>query len=208
MGPSKGGKSSSILLTCPQPVIVINGDGKDALVSAKNLGAEFTALRVTDNRTWSKAVNYACDLVEAGEAATVVVDTITLVMDTLYEELREEMALNWDFWQELYDRVMDSYRALLDIDAHLFVVAHHIPSSGTDDDVVGIMPAIPGKAKSRIPAMVNDWIWLDVNTKKDPIRGFLLGPQKNWSGSGRNIKGSKRIPADVGVLFEELGIKP
>ena len=185
MGPSKGGKTTAVLRTAPGPIVVLNGDNPDALIPARRMGAKFTAVDCTNQQEWRKGCNYAYDLAEAGEVATVVVDTITLLVDKIYEQLKNDLT-GFELWNEIYDSVMDPFRTLMDMNAHLFVVAHHIPSD-SDQDIVGVMPAIPGKLKVRIPAMVNDWIWLDVITKRDPPCSFLLGPQKNWTGGGRGV---------------------
>jgi hypothetical protein len=58
-----------------------------------------------------------------------------------------------------------------------------------------------------LPALLDDWIMLEVDPASGK-RNFLLGPQKNWTASGRNIKRSCVIEADVKLLFKELGINP
>lgn len=202
LGPAKSGKTTSIVTTAPKPVI-INCDGQSALKYPAKKGAEFLAFDAHTRAEWKKAVGNAIKCVEAGAANTIVVDTISLLCDDLLDEITVTMT-GWDVWTELATCVMQGIKRLMKAQAHLFVISHMTPDS---DAAAGIMPAIGGKLKIRLPAILDDWILLDVEADRKPHeRLFLLGPQKSWTHSGRNVKRTCAIQATVPALFEELGI--
>lgn len=204
MGAAKSGKTCACTLTAPKPVLVMNCDGPSALVGAAALGAKFRAVDVSGVRQWRDAVRWACDLASDEQVQTIVVDTLTLLADSVVEDLARSLK-GFDLWGKVKDELMGGVRDLRNAEAHLIVTAHAMP----EDSLVGVLPAIPGKAGSRIPAMLHDWIWLDVDTSTSPPeRKFLVGPQKSWNHGARNAKRSVAIEADLGILFDELGIKP
>jgi hypothetical protein len=165
-------------------------------------GAKFYQLDVGSRRTWDAASKKAVALAKAGQIKTIVVDTATLLADEIVAELKILQFQGFDLWGELGDSLKTGFRRLFDAEAHLIVIAHMDPR---DDEVAGIMPLIPSSIKVWLPSKVADWVLFDASEGK---RQFLLGPQKSWSHSGRNIKRSVSIDADVGVMLEELGITP
>lgn len=203
LGPAKAGKTTCIALSAPKPLI-INCDGLGATHGASAEGASFLAVDATSRKSWVSAVGKAKAAVEAGLARTVIVDTVTLLADSLLDEISLTLT-GWDIWAELNQVVLAGVKQLLKLDAHLFVVAHMTPDA---DAAAGILPAIGGKLKVRLPALMHDWILLDVEPGRKPERQWLLGPQKHWNHSGRNIRRSTTCDAVGPALFAELGIKP
>lgn len=203
IGAAKAGKTTAVLATAPD-ALHINCDGASASKMANNLGAEFHTLDyvVTTRAALRRAIETSEKLVAAGVVRTVVLDSITLLCDNLLDEISVTMT-GYDVWNELADHLCGAVKKLCKLDAHIFVIAHMDPS---EDEVAGITPAIKGQSKVRIPAMLDDWILLDVEPGRKPERQFLLGAQKTWSHSGRNIKRSCAIDATVPVLFKELGL--
>lgn len=203
LGPAKAGKSSCIALTAPKPLLVLNCDGEDALQGATKLGAEYSAVNVTDRESWNAAIDYACEQAKAKRIKSIAVDTISLLGDTIKEDAEQKLK-GFDVWNELGNQMVRGLKRLKDAPAHLFITAHMVPGSDKEE---GILPALQGNAKTRIPALINDWILLQVMPEQDPERVFYLGPQKGWTHSGRNIRKTCAIEADIGLLLEELGIK-
>jgi hypothetical protein len=186
----------------PRPLI-INCDGQSATKGPKELGASFLVAEATTRATWRKACATALTLADQGKIGTIIVDTMTLLADNLLDEISVTLD-GFERYTELAKQLVGGIRNLSKANAHLFVVCHMTPDH---DAAAGILPAIPGSAKIRIPGMLDDWILLDVEPGRKPHeRCWLLGPQKGWNHSGRNIRNSKMIQATVPALLEEFGI--
>lgn len=202
LGPAKAGKTTCITTTAPLP-FVINCDGASATKGAAALGGKFKAVNVESKADWQAACAMAVKLADQGEIKTVVVDTISLLSDTILEDLKLQFT-GWDLWRELEASLMRGIKQLMQAPAHLFINAHMSPDF---DASAGTLPSIGGKAKIKIPALLDDWVLLDVEGGRKPHeRVFLLGPQKTWNHSGRNIKRTTQCEATVPALFAELGI--
>jgi hypothetical protein len=203
LGPAKAGKTTAIVGTAPQP-LVINCDGIGATKGAKNV-YENSTFDVVDAHTRA-GLKQACvvaeKLVAAGHTKTIVLDTVTLLADSLLDEITVTLS-GWDVWTELENVVMAALKRLSKLPCHLFVIAHMNPAK---DPTEGIMPAIGGKLKTRLPAYLDDWVLLDVDPDRKPERAFLLGPQKTWTHSGRNIRRKCVVEATVPALLGELGV--
>lgn len=204
LGAPKIGKTTCIVKSAPKPLI-INCDGASATKGAANLGATFSAVNVGSIRSWQEACALAIKGAAEGTYSTVIVDTVTLLADTLEKELRAKGLAGWDLAGALNDALAEGVDLLRNkLAAHLFFVAHITPDH---EGVAGTLPDIYGRMKKRLPQAVDDWILLDVEPGRKPHeRVFLLGPQKAWTHSGRNVKRTCQVEADVVPLFEELGI--
>lgn len=200
LGAMKVGKTTAVLSTSPGPVAVLNCDGVGATKYPATQGAKFMQIDVRSRATWAKGCASAVKAAKAGQIKTIVVDTVTLLGDEILDELKLLNFQGFDLWNELADSLKSGLRKLLDAPAHLIVIAHMDPR---EDEVSGIMPLIPGGTKVWLPSKVADWVLFDY---ADGKRQFLLGPQKMWSHSGRNIKKSEAIEADVCEMFARMGI--
>lgn len=202
LGPAKAGKTTAIAKTAPKPLI-LNCDGSMATKGASNQGAKFKALDINSKRDLDEAIKKAAELVEAGEVQTILWDTVSLCSDMLTEDAKTKFT-GWDIWSELQSNLIGAYKNLAAIPAHLFLICHMTPDY---DGAAGVMPEIGGKSKTKLPALIDDWIFLDIEVGRKPHeRMFLLGPQKCWNHSGRNIKKVSMCEATVPALFEQLGI--
>ncbi len=199
LGPMKQGKTTALLTTSPGPILVINCDGVGATKYPKSQGAKFYQIDVRTRKQWISACKKAVALAAEGKIKTIVVDTITLLGDEILEELK--IVDGYDKWAELADSITTGCRQLFGASAHLFIVAHMDPR---EDEVAGIMPLIPGKTKVWLPSKVADWVLFCVDDTGQ--RKFLVGAQGKWSHSGRNVKRSVTINADVRDLLAELEI--
>lgn len=208
LGPAKAGKTTCVVKGAPQ-ALILNCDGANATKGAANQGAQFAAVDVTSKASWLAACRGAAKLADEGKVRTIVVDTASLLADMLLDEISVTLT-GWDIWTELASTVIKGVKILRDAPAHLFVNAHMTPDA---DAAAGILPAIGGKLKVRLPALLDDWILLDVEpgrklNGRDAERAWLLGPQKTWTHSGRNIRKSTMVPATFGDLMNALGINP
>jgi hypothetical protein len=204
LGQAKTGKTTSIAMTAPKPV-VINCDGKGATKGAKLEGAKFLTFDVEDSRTWEQAIIKTRAGVSKGLIQTVIVDTASLLADILFDEFSQKLE-GFDLWREIEKRLVGGIKLLNKLDAHVFVLSHIDPGTKQENSA-GQMPAIGGKSKFKIPAIMHDWILLELDPNATPQRRFVIGPQKNWNHSGRNIRRSTIIEATVPALFDELGIR-
>lgn len=202
MGPAKAGKTTSLLATAPAP-LHINCDGMSAAKGASALGGKFLSVDAFDTAGLKRALEIAEKLVAAGNVKTVVLDTVTLLADNLLDQLSVTRS-GFELWGDLAELLVATVKRLCKLQAHIFVVAHMMPDN--KNDAAGIMPAIGGSSKVRIPALLDDWILLDVEPGRKPERVWLLGPQKSWSHSGRNIRRTTQVEATVPALLAELGI--
>ena len=204
LGPPKIGKTTAIAKGAPEPLL-INCDGKNAALGAVNQGARFKyAVDVNSGAQWVAACGMAKELAEKGDIKSVIVDTASLLNYTLISENKRSGAKGWDIYTQATETAMRGFDILRNLNAHLFVVSHLKVEGET---VAGIMPDVKGELKALIPRLIEDWVMIEL----DPVTGkrnFLVGAQKFWTPSGRNIKRSCVIEADVGLLFKELGINP
>jgi hypothetical protein len=201
LGPMKVGKTTACLATSPGPVLVINCDGNGATKYPATQGAKFYQLDVQSRKQWLAACKKAHDLAAAGKVRTIIVDTVTLLSDEIVDELKILQFQGYDLWNELEDNLKTGLRKLFESAAHVIVVAHMDPR---EDEIAGIMPLISGKTKVWLPSKVADWVLFTCG--EDGKRQFLLGAQGKWSHAGRNVKRAAAIEADVGLMFDHLGI--
>lgn len=214
LGVAKTGKTTCLAETAPKP-LVINCDGEGATqFAASGDCPEFLEIRVGNVdgigcvKAWTAARRAAKELALSGEVRTIIVDTFTLLSDKLKEDISTQVGDDgFELWNKLYDQLIGGIRRLAELPAHLFVVGHMDPQL---DPVAGIMPLVQGKrCKGMLPAELHDWILWDYEPGRKPDeRAFLLGPQKNWTHSGRNIRKSQVVPPNATQLLEVLGFEP
>ncbi len=205
LGPSKAGKTTSCISTCPSPPYVINCDPEDALhYPAKVLRAKFNGANVSNRVEWAEACKDACNQAENGSNKVIIVDTLTLLCESLLADC-ETTLRGFDVWTARDKAVMQGVQELISAPAHLIFVAHLDPRS---DGAAGVVPVIGGKQLAvKLPAFLSDWILFDIEPGRKPERCFVLGAQKNWGHSGRHIKGASLIEADIGLLLEQMGFE-
>lgn len=211
MGPPKGGKSSTVATTAPKPIFILNGDGKDGLHYASTLpGAEFESGDVNTLDDLGRTASWLLKRVDAGEIRTVVIDTLTLLQSRIVDNFAEANGgVDLQGWGELFTKIKSVIQAFIDAPCHFIIVGHAVNTDGGSGGH-GTMPAIAGKLGTILPAMIHEWVWLDVDPKKKPeeARTFLVGPQGNWMHGCRHAKRTVAIEADIGALLEELEIDP
>ena len=201
LGYPKIGKTTCLATTAPKPLI-INCDGPSATKGAVKEGAKFLSVDATNRASWAKAQQIARDLVASGDVGSIIVDSVSLLYDNLLDDITLTLE-GFDAWKELHRVGMGGLKKLGTLPAHLFLVAHFEPDS---DGNAGILPLIPGQDKKKIGAWVNDWVLLDCDPGRKPMRQFVLGPQGKWNAQGRNMRRSCTVDATVPALFAEMGI--
>lgn len=209
VGPGKVGKTTCTATTAPGPVMIINCDGRDACVgaAAQMTEEQLDSTVIVNARTvtqWDEARALAIKLSKEGKIRSVLVDTVSLLSDTVVTELKITLD-GFKLWDEAKNIIYGGVDELAEsLQAHLFVICHIDALSG-DDAPAGILPMIAGSSKRWIPAAMSDIVFLEAGA--DGSRKFLLGPQKFWTFQGRNMKRTVAIDADVRLMLKEFGIK-
>lgn len=203
MGKAKVGKTTALAMTAPKPLI-LKSDGESSTKYPASQGAEFLEIPARNVAEMQAARKAARALVKAGDVRTVIWDTITIFGGRLERELVAKGLDKFDLFREIKKQLMTTAEELFALNAHVFVVCH-LNVLGEAGE--GVLPAIPGAAKVEIPAMIDDWVKFDFDSKRTPQRQFWLGPQGDWGGGGRNIRKTEAIDADVGVLLGKLGLQ-
>lgn len=199
-GDPKAGKTTAILTTAPQPILVLNCDKPGAPMAARRFGGKFSVVDVETSGIWREAVRYAITEAKAERVRTIVVDTITMLINNCLALEMKRKFQGYDIWREVHAAAMQSLNDLLGAPAHIFMLAHYAVSDG--------QITVQGGMKTDIPAVVHDRVHLEFNPKSEPARFFHVGPSASGLSGGRNSDESKRIPADVKELLKELGIQP
>lgn len=195
----KSGKTTSVLCTSPAPIFVLNADGPGAPMAARRKGAN--GLKILDVHTpelWTHGVSAACKMAAQGEVKTIVVDTITSLVNNVMASHFGQRFQGYDIWRAVIDSTMGGLNKLLLAPAHLFILSHY----GMDNGEI----ALNGQLKTVIPALVHDRVHLDFDPKRNPPRAFMIGPSASGLSGGRHSDENKIIPADVRLLLAELGI--
>lgn len=208
MAPAKSGKTCTAVLTAPRPIFILNSD-PDGLVGPRKLGAKFEYEDCYDYASLKK--HWESLKKETGGKngiRTVIIDSFTFLARALLAELENNGAKGFELYNELERRVVGSLTNYMRLPAHKIIIAHAINGSNNAGDL-GIMPAVKGVAKTIVPAMCQDMLWMEVVAEKgkEPRREFLLGPEGDWTHGMRSLHGGGRMEADFGALFKKMGLK-
>jgi len=199
-GDPKAGKTTAVLTTAPTPMLVLNCDKPGAPMAAKRHGGKFDVLDVETSGIWREAVRFAITKANEGAYRTIVVDTITMLINNCLALEMKRKFTGYDIWREVHAAAMQSLNDLLGAPAHIFLLAHYEVKDG--------QITVQGGMKTDIPALVHDRVHLTYKPKQEPPRQFLVGPDAAGLSGGRHSDESKSIAADVGALLKELGITP
>jgi hypothetical protein len=202
LGPSKTGKSTA-LATAPKPLF-LNADGVSSLKGALGVhpGVVLGELPFRTRADVQKGMKQTKDAVKAGLVESVIFDSLTVFAWRLLEELEHGSAKleGFDLWREYRRYLEKTVLDLCELNAHVFLVGHITPGEET---AVGELPGISGSAKTRIPAVIDDWVGFTFDPKTGN-RQFLLGPQKDWSYGARSVTESVKVPATVPDLLKAM----
>lgn len=197
-GEPKAGKTTSLLTSAPGPICVLNCDGFGAPMAAKRHGAKnLKILDVPNSDTWRRGVDAALKLAAEGQVRSIVVDTITMLINNVLTLEYNKKAQGFEIWRLVLDDGLRYLHKLLHAQAHVFVVSHYAIEDG--------QLAVNGNLKVQIPAMVHDRVHLEYRATKDPQRVFHVGPHASGLSGGRNSTENQVIPANATLLLKELG---
>ena len=198
-GDPKVGKTVCALTTAPGPVFVLNCDGAGAPMAARRHGAE--GLRIADVRSasdWKEGVDIALGMARKGQIRTIVVDTITFLINNVLTLEFGHKYSGFDIWREVMDKSLTGLDKLLGAKAHVIFVAHY----QMDDGQI----ALNGNMKLTVPAMVHDRVHLKFDPKsKDQPRQLVIGPSADGLSGGRHSSENKNIEPNITKLLQELG---
>jgi hypothetical protein len=212
LGAPKAGKTYCLATTLPQPFI-INCDPNGSTQGPAADGADFTQMNVTNpggvgaRKQWAAAQAAAAQMVKAGHTSHVVLDTASLLADNLLEDIMVTQNDKRAAYGELLEAFMVGIKRLSELPAHLWVVAHLDPSK---DTISGVLPLIAGQSSRRLGAMMADWVCFEQDLERSQWggRAFLVGPQKSWTGNGRNMRRTCVVEPNAVELLKELGFEP
>lgn len=194
------GKTVAVLRSSPLPICVINCDGPGAPMAAKRHGAKGLMIAdITCAQEWKEACKSAVKMAAEGKVKTIVVDTVTLLINNIIGVEMGKKFDGFDIWRETLQNFLDGYNLLWKAQAHVFIIAHYDMADG--------QLTLDGKLKKDLPALAHDIVHLDYKPGRDPQRAFHLGPSAMGMTKSREIDENKVIPADVKVLLAELGLE-
>jgi hypothetical protein len=212
MGPPKAGKTVASVKDSPGPVYVLNADPK-GLTSMRGFNTKFTFDDVFSTAAFDKALAYLKTELsrptnpKLPKPKTIVLDTVSLYAQTVVTELRRRGLESWDLYRELKDVLLRQLTTLIQFPAHLIINSHAVLDFKGEGGSMGTEPMIEGKVKTLLPALLNDWVWLEL-TPGDPTKGiaakreWLVGPQGNWKHGCRSLKMEGRITAGLNEFIK------
>lgn len=199
VAPPKAGKTTTAATTSPGPVFIFNTDGQGALDPVVQRGGEFVAEDIQDTTSAKKAMFYLKQ--NLSKFNTIIFDNISVFAGMVETEVRKTTRDDpRAVYPEYSRRLMEVFNDLLLIPKNIIVIGHVEAGESGVAGGFNHMLSVAGKPKTFIPAMMQDWVWLnvdiDVNTKKTR-REFLLAPQGNWTKGVRSIKDTVKMEADI-----------
>jgi hypothetical protein len=202
-GPAKAGKTTSAVLTSPQPVYVFNTDGKGALDPVAAMGGEFLADDIKCAADVTKGLAYV--RAHQKDISTVVFDNLTIFWAIVENEVRSQVRDDPRvIFPEAGRRFMAFFHELVNLPCNVILIGHLEPGENNTPGGFGHVLGISGKSKTQISAIIQDWIWTEVSPDANGKMKweFLLAPQGNWNKGVRSIQGVKRMPANITKFIE------
>jgi hypothetical protein len=209
MGAPKCGKTACAVTTSPRPVYVLNCEGDDALLYAREVYPDFEFDRIKGWNSMSQALLDAKKLAADGKIKTLVVDPMSDFAAHLEEEcLAATNNGNGEDGRRAYPeynkRLRHFVEKLFMLPCHVVVISHYIETGGEIDGQTaktgeGIVPLLAGKARALVAAKFNDVVWMEMRQKE---RIIVTGPEGRWGPGCRNIDGTKILPADINQLLK------
>jgi hypothetical protein len=206
VAPPKQGKSTCAISTCPKPCFVLNTDGKGAFDYAVLAGKVQEGEMDVEDLTSVKGFKRGLAHVRANpdKYKTVVLDNLTFFAGIVEEEVRRET--KGEDGRQVYPKIerilLTCLNDLISLPHHVIVIGHVDPSEEKKAaGSFGHILSISGKAKIKVPSLMQDWVWLEVSIDEDTGLAkyeFLLAPEGHWKQAVRSIKtDTKRMAADV-----------
>lgn len=200
--PKLSGKTTLCGTTAPTPCLMLNCDGAGSTNVARRFGGKFTGVDIGSPEQLEEAVTYALKECAAGKFASVVLDTLTLLVNailvpTFRHRFRHDKDVGFATYRETAYAATRALTRLAGVNAHLFVTAH---AKGGEIN-------LEGKMKQDVPGLVSDIVMLEYD-RKSKERRLVLGTSLD-AGTGGRLGGEEvTLPADLKVLLEHLGLNP
>jgi hypothetical protein len=231
LGPPKIGKTRAAVTTCEPGVLLINCDEKGAIRPAVlawkrkdgQLGAiagdEFDVELVEELNDMERALAVARKGVKAGLYHTIVVDPLSSFASNIEVQLADatnESGKGPDgrrYWPEYTKRLQNVCARLFRMKAHVIVTSHYMDVGGeiiegqTAKSGHGIVPLLGGKARTVIPAMFQDVVFMDMRNGQ---RVFVTSGEGVWGPGCRSLPSGAQtvpIPANIRMLMKAMGIR-
>jgi len=216
MGRAKLGKTTCAVTSLAKAfglgyVIVCGKAG--SLKPAQRRTSKFEYDIVRDENDMDTAIKEARKGVKDGRFKWVVLDDFTMYAAWLENELANATrnakgeADGRRFWPEYHSRLKNIVSRLADCKAHFIAICHYIEQGKEIEGQLaktgdGIAPSFGGKSREEIPAMFQDVVWMDKDSKGDRI--FKINPEGVFGPACRSFDDARDIAADFGVFMREM----
>lgn len=225
LGPPGCGKTR-LIATCPKPVYVICSDDETKLDSAARVSKDFV-YDVANASDGSKlltqaetCIKEAVRGVNAGEYKTVFWDTFstfgTLLVIAELDATDDGKGPNGrEAYSSFGKRMFNLVSRVTHIKAHVVFTSHDYPISPKMDGQIdkrgeGILPAIEGSIRAKLPGMFRDTCYL-AKKKGSQDRELLFHIDGVWGPRSNSLPGVESLPADITEFIrraESFGVSP
>lgn len=202
MGPPKAGKSTCAITTSPGPVRVLLCESDSALQEARRRGGNFDFERcMSVDKPFEQMTQFIIEAkadAKAGKVKTVLIDPLSAFCDRLLaQSMKMNLTQNGEEdgrrgYPHYTKRLLHCLDLTFTIPAHVIVITHYLDTGGEIGNGVkkvgeGIVPLIPGSARTRVAAMFNDVLWFDLDKANPKARAFYTAPQGAWGPGCRSL---------------------
>jgi hypothetical protein len=221
LGSAGVGKTSTVLMTAPKPIYVINSDRKTSL----NPGTEL-CLENKISLNWSSSLVQSADAMEAAiktaralvkekGVKTVVWDTMSGYSKFLLDQCKKASLTSSGkedgrkYWPEYAKRLEGVVDRLHLLEAHVIVCSHWEDSATYEDDGdekkipkfgEGIVPMLGGASRKRAGQWFEDVVFMQ--KMKGGERVFKTDIEGVWGPSTKSLPGVQEVPADVAQFIK------
>ena len=220
LGPPRIGKTR-LLATAPMPAYVICSDDESKLDSATRVTKDFEydPVNSTDGPRllgqMESALKCATAGIAAGKYKSIFWDTLSSFADYL---ITAELAASVSpktgeenpmvAYPSFERRIRNYVGRFLQLKAHTVVLCHHFNESKALDGQLakegdGIVPGIPGKARTKIGGMFRDVVYLQKGPGSED-RVLVCSMKGVWGPGSNTLPGRESVPADL-TEFLRLG---
>lgn len=212
VAPAKQGKTTCAVATCPKPCFVLETDGEGALDYAVFSGlvkdGEMDVEDISSSKNYKKAISHL--RANPTKYKTLILDNLTFLAQGIFNEVSKELKDGRQIYPEVERQLLSLLSDLSAFKAHLIVIGHCDPVDSSDSKIAGSFQhvlSISGKAKTKIPSLMQDWVWLQVSIDEGsnkPKYEFLIAPEGHWKQGVRSIKieNTSRMEANISRFIQ------
>lgn len=216
LGAPKTGKSTMVIASSPGPVRVLLCESDSALAYPKKIGCKFSFERTyatpdgpPPNERMLEAIHDARKAIKKGEIGTLIVDPMTTLASQIEEFCiaktpkdrygNDQTVKIYPWYRRLLRQICEQ---LLQLRCNVVVIMHHIEkpdvsisgSAATPRSGEGHVPNLAGAARTEIPALFPNVVFMDFESGKRIITTAATGV---WGPGCRGLKGVRSVPAEV-----------